>query len=388
MANKNKRKGFLKEMQGIQPKKVVFNYGDASAAPEEVALPKPTQPIAQPVIRPIGQLVVQEVVQPVIQPTVQQTVQPTVHSKGQSKPVPQSTLEDVDADMSNYDQFIEDDPADPLPFRHRPDLTRTFRPRLIAPSELPPASLPPNLIVTSVSFPRYAQRQAVGMIEETPPENRKTRRKNKREGRIMQPAAGTLDGVGAGRVAIDEVDYVNDRDEQVASEVAAASSLSPQKPSAAEIGGSIQDWTEADRQWESLDKVKWVDFVAGDGEAMVGSVLAWKELQMNLETFTPELMLKLGRVISTGTGGPPRITLRVLAKPPAHEEYHDYPDAGEGRWNEGEGGEEEYNMSKAEIRRLAFAAAMGETDDAEESIELSEGEVDSGDFRLVATARP
>ena len=92
----------------------------------------------------------------------------------------------------------------------------------------------------------------------------------------MQPEGGTLDGVGEGRVAIDELDYVNDQDEQVASEVAAASSLSPQKPSAAEIGGSIQDWTEADRQWESLDKVKWVDFVAGDGEAMVGSVLAWK----------------------------------------------------------------------------------------------------------------
>jgi hypothetical protein len=114
-----------------------------------------------------------------------------------------------------------------------------------------------------------------------------------------------------------------------------------------------------------------------------------QELEMNLETFTPELMLKLGRLISTGDGaaaedGPPRITLRVLTEPAAHDEY----DEGGDQWNddEREGDGEEYRMSKAEIRRLAFSVAMEETHDGEETIHLGEVELSSGDYRLVATA--
>jgi hypothetical protein len=265
--------------------------------------------------------------------------------------------------------------------------------------------------VTSVSFPRYVQRREAEVLEPATRENRKTRRKNKREERMMQGEAA-LDGVMIEREGPDEVEHMEQQDEQVVSDVVAPASVSPRKRSAAEIGGSIEDWTDADNRWESLDRVKWTDVVAGEGEAMVGSVLAWKvrasgvaasrpigslrmprplsqELEMNLETFTPELMLKLGRLISTGydqseEDGPPRITLRVLTKPAAHDEY----DEGGDQWNddEREGDGEEYRMSKAEIRRLAFSVAMEETHDGEETIDLGEVELGSGDYRLVATA--
>lgn len=89
---------------------------------------------------------------------------------------------------------------------------------------------------------------------------------------------------------------------------------------------------------------------------------------MNLDTFTPELVVKIGRLVDNSHA---RISIRILAQPMTIDEttYDDYEDQ-----------TEEYVLSKREERRLEYLATE-EQDEVE--ITMQPEEIENNDYRIV-----
>lgn len=89
---------------------------------------------------------------------------------------------------------------------------------------------------------------------------------------------------------------------------------------------------------------------------------------MNLDTFTPELVVKIGRLVDNSHA---RVSIRILAQPMTIDEttYDDYEDQ-----------TEEYVLSKREERRLEYLATE-EQDEVE--ITMQPEEIENNDYRIV-----
>lgn len=217
MSNKNKKKGFLKEMDGVQAKKVVFVYDE-----EEVR---------------------------------ERTETPTT---------------------TNTSTVL----MDALPFSNSdvvPPATRTRRLHFTPPSEIPKDRLAPNLMITSVVFPWNVRGSRDGNqgVDSAPVtgdgENRKTRRLKKRE--ANQRDGVEVEEMGNANTLMNETRALSE-EEHLVSDSTPVVSLSPRKPSAAEFGANLEDWEGVEKEWDALKRVKAVDL--RDGSVKVGSVVAWK----------------------------------------------------------------------------------------------------------------
>ncbi len=349
MSNKNKKKGFLKEMEGVKARKVVFSYDGE------------------------GDTIVGGLNNDDGMPTTTTTTT-----------TPNTTTDTTTIPMAKTKTF----PLDILPFsspnENPPTPTRQPRFQFTPPSEIPLDQRAKNLLITSVTFPWVVRGTRNDSSHSSHPDvvedNRKTRRMKKRQSR--------------------EDPYLSE-EEHLASDSAPAiaPSVSPTKLSAVDFGMDLGDWTRVEEGWEGLKRVVGKEM---GGVVGIGSVVAWKvsgrmgvwfgcgeagdakrlccrllsqELEMNLDTFTPELMIKLGRLISAS---PPDglVSIRILTPPSPLDEHelndHEYDEYSE-----------EYILSKRQERRLEYLAGLKEEDGDEVVVTLNEVDFDSNDYRVV-----
>ncbi|WVF70213.1 hypothetical protein IAT40_005002 [Kwoniella sp. CBS 6097] len=158
--------------------------------------------------------------------------------------------------------------------------TPSKRARVTAPSEM--TDLPSNLFVTSAEFSRAPisprQRQKNAVIDQRVSGTDLVGQKN-----------GNIETDGGRNEAVEADDL--DADEEMA------------------MNEEEDMWARVDREYESLPVLSTEQVQS----LSVGTVLACKELELNMTTFSPELMLKLVRISSLQDNG--LITIEKMTQP-------------------------------------------------------------------------
>ncbi|KAH6890064.1 hypothetical protein BKA70DRAFT_1409042 [Coprinopsis sp. MPI-PUGE-AT-0042] len=174
------------------------------------------------------------------------------------------------------------------------------RPRLIPPSELQDAGkLPSNIFVTSID------------VEEGMPSYTKKNKKRRKKNHNWDEFGGEEEGY----LEYEEGQFM-DADATMGSEEQVVQLVYDDEPENAALKGSENfDWDKAEREW---DKLGVVHDIAKLEQLGVGGHLAWKELSLNPATFSPEMMLNVGKVTSIGPDG--SVTFHRLVKPVGENE--------------------------------------------------------------------
>ncbi|KAF5322946.1 hypothetical protein D9619_001262 [Psilocybe cf. subviscida] len=239
MRNKNKKKGFRLSMARPIPHKIVF--GEAGAPPEGHSAPEPLGGGGGMEVDSTGS-----------------------GTASQSQPPPQPQLES-----------------------RRQTYTHA---RLVPPSELyAQGLLPSNMIVTSVDV-------EAGLWDDAPPATKK--QKAKKKNRTQEQEQGRE--LGYAEWAEADSRYMDaERDEEGGpmtldySDEAGADAGAETRTAAAANDDSEVDWQKAEQAWEAGSPV--TDVAA---QIAAARVVGWKALDINPRTFSPEVLLKLARVVS------------------------------------------------------------------------------------------
>ncbi|PCH41662.1 hypothetical protein WOLCODRAFT_132061 [Wolfiporia cocos MD-104 SS10] len=173
-----------------------------------------------------------------------------------------ASTEDVDEDVAPaVDSVLQNG----LPFANTNDreVFRAANARLVPPSEKQEQGvLPPNMFVTSID------------VEEGVPQ--KKRRKQKQT---------------QARANIEEYERYADAEEEIVLPYNDPQDDVPESQCVVTTAAGIPDPQAVEAKWE------WLTRITNRSQVKPGMILGWRELGINPATFTPEMLLKLGRVI-------------------------------------------------------------------------------------------
>ncbi|CAA7269203.1 unnamed protein product [Cyclocybe aegerita] len=218
-------------------------------------------------------------------------------------PIPQKIIFNAEAGPSSLSSYSTTESGTPTSYAQAIDYLSTSGPthpippatsqcqaRLVPPSEIQKLGLlPPNMFVMSVD------------VEAGVWDDPSTSRKSKRNNRKNKSRAQKY--------------WYGHEEEQVSEEYSYGEQGDGGVGAVEQEAGknSCFDWNRADKVWENCAALQSVEQLA------VGNLVGWKALDINPKTFSPELMLSVGRVASILQDTTPKVTVRQLIRPTESE---------------------------------------------------------------------